>query len=179
MKYLKKISLLGLLSVVSLTIVACGTSTTKEVGSGQGRKDQTPLINEQTGETITSTSGKIGEYEVTIYDDYEVLEYFDDTHIIVVTYDFTNNSKENNTFSSAISDEVFQNGIRINSALLTYFLDAKKFNGDITEIQPGATITLREAYKLRDTTSPVTIEVKGNEYRSSDTTKITKEFKLQ
>ncbi|MEI5990725.1 hypothetical protein A5881_002230 [Enterococcus termitis] len=177
MKYLKKISLLGVLVLFLLVVAACGSSTISEVGSGQGRKDQTPLINEQTGETITSTSGKIGDYEVTIYDDYEVLEYFDDSNIIVVTYDFTNNSKENNTFSSTISDKVFQSGIRIHSALLTYFLDAKKFKGDITEIQPGATITLRKAYKIRDTTSPVTIEIEG--YESSDTTKITKEFNLQ
>lgn len=161
MKYLEKIILLSFLSVVLLTAVACGTSTTSEVGSGQGRKDQTPLINEKTGEAITSITGKIGDYEVTIYDDYEVLEYYDGSYIIVVTYDFTNNSNDNHTFLVSISDKAFQNGIRIKRARLVDIVEPAKFNGANTEIQPGATITIREAYKLLDTTSPVTIEIRG------------------
>lgn len=176
MNHLKKISLFGLLSVFSLIVVACGISTS-EVGSGQGRKDKMPLINEKTGESITSISGNLGEYEVTIYDDYEVLEYYDDSYIIAVTYDFTNNSEENTTFVSAVSDKAFQNGIRIKRARLIDLLEPTKFNGASTEIQPGATITIREAYKLRDTTSPVTIEIGQSIVFGKP--EISKEFKLQ
>lgn len=175
MKYLKKISLLGVLVLFLLVVAACGASTSG-VGRGHGREDL-PQINEQTGEPIMSSSGEVGDYKVTIYDDYEIMEYYEDSYIIVVTYDFTNNSDENHTFLISISDKAFQNGIKMKRALLVDLIDKEKFRGASTEIQPGATITIREAYKLRDTTSPVTIEIK--EAMTFGKPKITKEFNLQ
>lgn len=176
MNFLKKMSLLGFVFILPLTLVACGASTSS-VGTGKGRENSDETASKKVNEQLTDSSGNLGDYTITIYDDFEIMDYYDGSHIIVITYDFTNHSDENQTFLTAISDKAFQNGIQIERAFLVDLIDAHKFKGASAEIQPGATITIKEAYILRDTTSPVSIEVK--EFLSLNNNKITKEFHLQ
>ena len=72
---------------------------------------------------------------------------------IIVTYTWTNNSDSDEMFSVVLSDRCFQNGVQLDSAVISGMsTDAFK------EIKPGATQTLQKAYELDDS-SPVTVEV--------------------
>ncbi|OJG75772.1 hypothetical protein RV12_GL000111 [Enterococcus quebecensis] len=153
---------------VLFILVACGLST-NSVGHGHGREDSK--------KSADAATAKVGDFTVTIYNDYEVMKLYDEMEIIVITYDFTNNSDENQTFNTAIYDKAFQGGIRIERSYLAGIFNRKKFKGSRVEILPGTTITLQKAYKLRDSTSPVTIEIENYDYDHKE--KLTKEFNLQ
>ena len=91
--------------------------------------------------------------------------------IIIIKYKFTNLSNETESFSYAIEDYVYQNGIRLDSPL-AYETDR------YTEIKPGVTIEIEIAYYLNDTTTDVEVEL-TKWLASSNSKKVTKTFSLK
>lgn len=73
---------------------------------------------------------------------------------VIIDYTFTNNSDEDTSFAVACSQKAFQNGVQLESAIVTDDLG----NGYMAEIKPGATTQARLAYTLTDQ-SDVTVEV--------------------
>lgn len=76
-----------------------------------------------------------------------------DTYVIC-EYNWTNNYDYNTMFLAAISENVFQNGIALDSGIL---LDVD--TNTITEVMPGYTITVRTIYRLSDPTAEITFTV--------------------
>lgn len=76
---------------------------------------------------------------------------------LVVDFTFTNGSDEATAFLFAVSDKAFQEGVQLETAIVT---DDKKYDSGnaMKEIKPGTTIEVQSAYLL-DGKSEVTIEV--------------------
>ena len=76
---------------------------------------------------------------------------------IVLTLDFTNNSKENASYLWSVSETVMQNGVELEVA--SVITDYETFdvvtNNQFKEIEPGATLEVQTAFVLADTTSTV------------------------
>lgn len=167
MKNVKKIGL-GLF-IMSLAGIALGcssdtpakkTDTKKEAKTEEVKKDQ------------ATDSGDLGDFHVAIQD-FSRGQDFEGSEVGIVQYEFTNNSEDNQMFSIAISTKLFQNGVALESGVMT----EDGFADGLTEIQPGATITVKSAYKLADIENPITVEVSPSFSLKDE--KLTKEFTLQ
>jgi hypothetical protein len=75
---------------------------------------------------------------------------------IVVSFAFTNNSDEAANFMFAVRAQAFQSGIELSDLAIVDGVDGSL---SLADIQPGVTISVQEAFLLRDE-SPVTIEVR-------------------
>lgn len=64
--------------------------------------------------------------------------------VLVVEYNFTNNSDETKSFTFACQDKVFQNGIECDSSVIG--CDDVDSQMQLTDIQPGTTYTLKVGY---------------------------------
>ena len=112
------------------------------------------------GSTIETTRvnpATLGEYVVEIKSAVVTQDY-DGNPAVVITYSWTNNSAETVTPMSAVTASVFQNGVGMES---TYVSDESIYNSDLywTEVRPGTTIDVQEAFILNDTTAPIEVEV--------------------
>ena len=119
----------------------------------------------------------IGDYSVVI-DSCRLAKDYEGKDIVIVKYIFTNNSNDEATsFMTAFDDEVYQNGVGLNSA---YVLDdSANYSSDnqTKDIKKGATIDVEVAYELNDTTTDIEVEVE--ELFSFDDKTITKTFSLK
>lgn len=165
---MKKSILSGVILGIAFITVGCGggTSTEKETAKKEATSESVKK------EEKTTDSGKLGDYQVKILD-FSRAQDFEGTEVGVVQYEFTNNSDKNQMFSVAIGSKAFQNGVALESAVMT----EDGYNDSIKEIQPGGTITIKEAYKLADQETPVSVEASEN--FSLGDAKLTKEFSLK
>ena len=99
---------------------------------------------------------KLGDYEL-LYKGACIMEDSDGNDAIVLTLDFTNNGKENASYLWSVNETLMQNGTELEVA--TIFQDYDSFetvvDSQFTDVAPGATLEVRTAYLLQDTTSPV------------------------
>ena len=99
---------------------------------------------------------KLGDYEL-LYKGACIMEDSDGNDAIVLTLDFTNNGKENASYLWSVDETLMQNGVELEAA--TVFADYDTFEtvieGQFADVAPGATLEVRTAYLLQDTTSPV------------------------
>lgn len=73
---------------------------------------------------------------------------------VVVTYTWTNNSDEDRSFMTAISGKVFQDGVQLDTAVVSN----TDTSDTMKEIKPGKSLKVKMAYELDNTKSPVTVE---------------------
>ncbi len=104
------------------------------------------------------TDGKIGNYIVSVLSAKTV--HNNDKTILIVTYSFTNNGNEDESFIYAVSDKLFQNGIELNSVYSSYgFADEYDSSSQTVEVQPGGTLSVQCAYELNDPSTVVDVEL--------------------
>ena len=115
---------------------------------------------------------KLGDYEL-LYKDACLMEDFDGSDALVLTLDFTNNSKEMSTYFWSVYGTAMQNDTELESAIIYTDYDAYEMIDDnqFEEVDPGATLEVQVAYVLEDTTSEV--EVTFEEMIGSKNGKIT------
>lgn len=142
-KKLGRLALVAALAVALATpfaLAGCGGSVDPE--SSGGAPAEQSEVEEPASDYVVTIDGS------TVTTDYE------DNPAIIIDYSFTNNSEEAISFAVACHAKVFQNGVQLESAIVTEDLG----NGYMAEIKPGATTTARLAYALTDE-SDVTVEV--------------------
>lgn len=85
------------------------------------------------------------------------------TDVVLLTYNFTNNSAEACAFTDTTYYEVLQNGNDLNSTTIYVSEESMETitKNEYEEIEPGATIEVVLAYELEDTSSPVTVNFVG------------------
>lgn len=101
---------------------------------------------------------ELGEYQVEIVGCRKTKDY-DGKPVVIVKYNFTNNSDEPTSFWTAFDDSVYQDGIGLNEA---YFLDESEDyleDNQMKEIKTGASLEVEVAYELNDTTTDIDVEV--------------------
>lgn len=151
---MKKKALLIVFAVfMALSLAACGETTTTADTQGQKSEQQT----EQQAEPEKTDTGAVGSYDVTI-GNCSFGEDYEGNKMIVVNYDFTNNSDEAIMPLIAVNMKAFQDGVELEYAIA---MDASVYDAGIgqKEVKPGASITgCQNAYVLTSS-SPVEIEV--------------------
>lgn len=177
---MKKKTLLALvLSLIVMGLAACGstpdsqkTETTGEDSAQSDKIQDTPAKPETPEET---DNGDLGAYHVAIKEAAFGKDY-ENKSMIVVDYDFTNNSDSDTAALYAINMKAFQNGIQLETAIV---MDNKVYDAGVAqkEIKPGVTLEkCQSAFVLSDN-SPVTVEM--TEIFSFDDKKLVKTFTVE
>lgn len=101
----------------------------------------------------------IGDYEV-LYQKSEIMKDEDGTDVVVFIGQFTNNSKAVACYAWNVYEKVYQDGTELDAAVI--FLSEESYealnDSQFTEIQPGNSLEIKSAYKLRDREHPVQIQ---------------------
>lgn len=148
----KKVIIIVVVVLLALIIGGAAAGGNKNNSGGAGDSSST---------TAATKADKNSRYTVTIDGARTATEY--GKKIIIVTYTFTNNSDKETSFTVAISDKAYQNGVQLSSAISSSADNQKTLN----DIQPGVTLTLEEAYQLDDS-SEVTVKCTDWSNFSSD-----------
>ena len=108
-------------------------------------------------ETKRVNPAVLGDYTVEIKSAVVTQDY-DGNPAVVITYSWTNNSSETTSPMLSMSTSVFQDGIGMNSA---FIYDDPAYDGDMytTDVRPGTTVDVQEAFELNNTTSPIEVEI--------------------
>ena len=132
------IRFLSLLLIVVLAISLCGCG-------GEGKKTESNQI-------------KLEDYEL-LYKDACIMTDSDGNDAVVLTLDFTNNSKESASYLWSIDETLTQDGEELEVA--TVFTDYSTFTTVIDkqfeDVAPGETLEVQTAYVLKDAAAPIKV----------------------
>ena len=111
----------------------------------------------ETTETTRTNPANLGDYAVEIKSA-TVTQDYDGNPAVIITYSWTNNSGETTSPMLSISTAVFQDGIGMDSA---FIYDNPTYDGGMysTDVRPGTTVDVQEAFELSNTTSPIEVEI--------------------
>lgn len=113
--------------------------------------DNSAKDDAQTPNNVTT----VGDYGCVVKGA-EMAKNYDGKDAIIITYEFTNNSDSAQSFDVALSDELYQNGVGLETAI---FIDDVETDGFDVKIQPGVTKEVRKGYILQDTSTPIEVEI--------------------
>ena len=88
---------------------------------------------------------------------HEVSKDFEDKPVIIVYFEYTNLAPDATNFMFSVGDKSFQSGIELDIAIMTE--SPEEYHNSILDVQTGATLNVAIVRSLRDTTSPVTMEI--------------------
>lgn len=108
-------------------------------------------------ETVRTNPANLGNYAVEIKSA-TVTQDYDGNPAVIITYSWTNNSSETTSPMFSISAAVFQDGIAMDSA---FIYDDSAYDSGMysTDVRPGTTVDVQEAFELSNTTSPIEVEI--------------------
>lgn len=137
---------------ISYSVSAMGTTQTVKLE----RTGDAPVANTPTEPTAAADTGTIGKYDVKI-GDCAFGEDYEGNKMIVVNYDFTNNSEDTVMPLMALEGKAFQDGVQLELAIA---FDSSVYDAGIEqkELKPGASLSgCQKAYVL-SSESPVEFE---------------------
>lgn len=137
---------------LAIVLVSAGLLAGSDASTPSSSNDE-PTTSEQ-AETTEAEEQETGEFAVTIDGARTGTDYAGEP-ILIVTYTFTNNGEEPQTFMWAFSDKAFQNGVELDGFVVSDEVDSV---AKTKELKPGATIEVQSAFALDDQ-SEVTVEV--------------------
>ena len=113
--------------------------------------------SQETTEATRTNPANLGDYAVEIKSA-TVTQDYDGNPAVIITYSWTNNSSETTSPMLSISTAVFQDGISMEPA---FIYDEPTYDGDMysTDVRPGTTVDVQEAFELSNTTSPIEVEI--------------------
>ena len=159
----KAITFITLFALLLATLCSCtGTGNAQDQGSGSASSS-------------SSSNSNLGDYNVII-DSCRLATDYEGEPIVIVKYQFTNNSDEPACFAWSLEYDAFQNGVGLNECWFAD--DSANYSSDnqTKEIKTGASLSVEVAYKLNDSTTDVEIEV--SELITFSDKKITKKFSI-
>lgn len=109
--------------------------------------------NTQNDSLQASEGNALGDYECKVKSASLTTDW-EGKDAVIITYEFTNNSSEPMSFDVALEANAYQDGVGLETAITDD--DADYFD---VEIKPGVTKDVKKVYVLRDTTTPVEVEV--------------------
>ena len=126
---------LSLLLIAVLAIGLCGCG-------GEGQKAESNRI-------------KLGDYEL-LYKDACIMTDSDGNDAVVLTLDFTNNSKESASYIWSINETLVQNGeeLEVAAVITDYASFATVIDKQFEDVAPGETLEVQTAYVLKDAAAP-------------------------
>ena len=111
----------------------------------------------------------VGEFEL-LYKGASIMKDYAGNDALVLTLDFTNNSKETADYFWSIYETAVQNGTELEMALVYLNMDNLETVDDIqyTEVAPGATLEVQTAFELVDITGEVEVTFEEMEGSKND-----------
>ena len=159
---------------VVLSIMLVAMFALFAMGSG----DDSTTVDQGSGSVGGSLAEEnIGDYSVEIMS-CRLAKDYSGKDVVSVKYLFKNVADDDAvSFMFAFDDNVYQNGVGLNSAFVLD--DSANYSSDnqTKEIKKGASIEVEVAYELNDTTSDIEVEVE--ELFSFDDTVIKKTFSIK
>lgn len=167
-----KKSLLALILVLLLALSACGNDSDIQDTTSTPPEQEQP--NSEPTEVADSSSAVFDQIAVEIKDAHLTTDY-EGNPAIVITYSWTNNSDDANMAMVTTMGNAYQGGIGLETAIV---MDDPNYDSNLysTNIQPGVTLDVQQAYVLRDTTTPVQYELE--QFLNMSDTKAVKEFDI-
>ena len=124
--------------------------------NGSGNSSNNANATKQASATQQDTDTATNDDTTLKYLKHEVITDSNDREVVVVYFDFTNNSKDNEAFIYNYNVTCFQNGKELDYPLASF--DVDEYNNAARELQTGANITVARIYILEDK-SDVDLEV--------------------
>ena len=135
------------------TEVTTKTEKKSEAKKAEEKESEVKETESETEEPTTEfTYGKM----TVKYLRHEITENEMGEDVLIVYYEFTNNSNDNESFIYSFSDTCFQNGVQLDNSF--FHANEQTRNAD-REIQPGTTIEVASAFDIGDSRDTVTLEV--------------------
>lgn len=124
-------------------------------GSGNSSNNNSSTVKQS---STTQQDTDIARYGDTTlkYLKHEIITDSNNREVVVVYFDFTNNSKDNEAFVYNYNVTCFQNGKELDYPLVSFGVD--EYNNTARELQTGTNITVARIYILEDK-SDVNLEV--------------------
>lgn len=141
-------SYFAIVSFVLFLIVAFSNGNSDSSNNANTTKQAT--TTQQNADTATNDDTTLK------YLKHEVITDSNDREVVVVYFDFTNNSKDNEAFIYNYNVTCFQNGKELDYPLASFDID--EYNNAARELQTGANITVARIYILEDK-SDIDLEV--------------------
>ena len=129
---------LSLLLIAVLAISLCGCG-------GEGKKTESNQI-------------KLEDYEL-LYKDACIMTDSDGNDAVVLTLDFTNNSKESASYIWSINETLVQNGeeLEVAAVITDYASFTTAVDKQFEDVAPGETLEVQTAYVLKDAAAPIKV----------------------
>lgn len=115
-------------------------------------------LKEAESEDGIKSGDKIGNYEVSI-EDAKIIDY-QDSKVVLVSFEFKNNSSQDINFAGAMSVEAEQGESELPPVVVTN-VDGFDSTTLAQNVSKGEKIKVQKSYKLLDETTPVTIRVEA------------------
>ena len=160
----KRLIILAVAVVIVIGIVA--------LTSGGESEEKTTSSSEISVTSDEEVEGKIGDY-ICVVKEAKLCKNWEGKDSVKITYSFTNNASDAESFDIALDDNVYQEGVGLES---TWIGDDDDFGIDV-KIMPGTTKDVVKVYELRDTSTDLEIEI--GQLISFDDTKITTTVKIE
>lgn len=124
--------------------------------NGSGNSSNNANATKQTIATQQDTDTATNNDTTLKYLKYDVITDSNDREVLVVYFDFANNSEDNTAFAYNYNVTCFQNGKELDYPLVSFDID--EYNNIARELQTGTNITVARIYILEDK-SNVDLEV--------------------
>lgn len=141
------------LSLITAVVVICSFAF-MALGSGSSSETTESESKSNVAAEEEKVEGKIGDYICKIKKA-EICKSWDGKNAVKIIYEFTNNGKEAQSFDIALKDEVYQDGIGLEST----FINGDDDFGIDVKIKPGTTKEVAKVYKLSNKTSALEVEI--------------------
>lgn len=152
----KRLIILGVIAgIIVLLIIISSLGKSGDSSDKTGADSTAKTSSSIAADNKNKQEGQLGDYVCTVKSA-TICNDWSGKKAVLITYEFTNNSKEAKSFDIALSDEAYQNGI----GLETSFIDgnADEIGLDV-KIKPGTSKDVSKVYILRDETTPIDIEI--------------------
>ena len=145
----RMIILIGVVVAIIIIIASSGGSSgNNDDSNAQGNNDSVAAEQED-------IKGAIGKYVCTVKSA-KVCKNWEGKDAVKITYEFTNNAKDAQSFDFALKDDLYQDGIGLESS----FISSEDGDWGIdVKIKPGTTKEVSKVYILRDKKTPIDIEI--------------------
>lgn len=140
-----------IIAIIVVIAIAAGGSSGDSKDTGTAESSSSSSVSAEKQDTV---NGAIGDYVCTVKSA-TVCKNWEGKDSVKITYEFTNNSDEAQSFDIALSDELYQDGVGLESS----FIDSDDDWGLDVKIKPGTTKEVSKVYILRDKETAIDVEI--------------------
>lgn len=165
----KKLIILGVIIavIIVIAVAASGSESNDDTNASSNESTTVSSVNAEKKETDENT---IGDFKYVVKGA-KLTKDWEGKDAVLITYEFTNNSDSPISFDGSLDDKLYQDGIELESAILSDDNESKLF--DTVDLKPGITKEVKKAYLLRNKKSEIEVEIQELFSLSDDMIKTT------